>query len=123
VVRVGGTEIAFHAPVRADAETAVKDRLPPPRLTAAQRRVLRALCRPYRDGGEFATPASNREIAAELVVSIEAVKTQMRALFERFGVGDLPQNRKRARLVELAFETAAVTLRELDDPTAATHPT
>ena len=35
------------------------------RLTPAQRRVLVALCRPYRDAA-FATPASHPAIAREL---------------------------------------------------------
>jgi hypothetical protein len=114
VLRVGSTEIAFRAPTRADVETAAAKHLPPPHLSAAQRRVLIALCRPYRDGGPYATPASNREVADELVLSIDGVKTHVRALFERFGVANLPQNRKRARLVELAFETGAVTLHDLE---------
>jgi DNA-binding CsgD family transcriptional regulator len=114
VVRVGATEIAFRSPRRADVKTVVAQRLPPPQLSQAQRRVLIALCRPYHQGGAFAMPASNRQIADELVLSIDGVKTHVRALFERFGVGDLPQNRKRARLVELAFETGAVTARDLE---------
>jgi hypothetical protein len=83
-------------------------------LTPAQRRVLVALCRPYREGG-FASPASNPDIAEELVVSVEAVKTTMRSLFERFGIDDLPQNRKRAALAEQALRTGAVTRRDLEE--------
>jgi DNA-binding NarL/FixJ family response regulator len=60
------------------------------------------------------TPATNRQIADDLVLSVEAVKTHLRTLFQRFGVEDLPQNAKRARLVELAFETSAVTPRDLE---------
>jgi hypothetical protein len=41
------------------------------------------------------------------------VKGHLRTLFEKFGVEDLPQNRKRLRLVERAVETGAVSLREL----------
>ena len=43
--------------------------------------------------------ASGCQIAEELYLSQAAVKTHIRALFERLEVGDLPQNRKRARLV------------------------
>jgi DNA-binding NarL/FixJ family response regulator len=75
--------------------------------------VLLALCRPYKLRDSFTTPATNADIAAELVVSIDAVKTQMRALFSTFEVGDLPQNAKRVRLVELAFESGTVRERDL----------
>ena len=82
-------------------------------LSPAQRRVLVALCRPFRDDNEFATPASNQEIADELVVSVEAVKTHMRALFERFGVGDLPRQAKRSQLVRRAFQNGAISVKDL----------
>jgi DNA-binding NarL/FixJ family response regulator len=76
--------------------------------------VLVALCRPYRHGAANAAPASNRQIADELVLSIDAIKTHVRSLFHLFDVEDLPQNRKRARLVELAFATGAVRPDDLD---------
>ena len=56
-------------------------------LTPAQRRVLVALCRPFKDS-TYATPATNQQIADELVVSVDAVKSTLRALFEVFGVDD-----------------------------------
>ena len=52
-----------------------------PRLTETQRRVLVALCRPLRDGGSFSTPASNQQIADELHLSLDTVKTNLRTLF------------------------------------------
>ena len=82
-------------------------------VSTAQRRVLLALCRPYKDAGGYAAPASNKDIADELYIGIDAVKTHMRALFQAFGVGHLPQNQKRARLVERAFRTGIVSEREL----------
>jgi pSer/pThr/pTyr-binding forkhead associated (FHA) protein len=84
-------------------------------LTEAQRRVLVALCRPLREGDTYAMPAGNQEIADELVLTVGAVKGHLRTLFEKFGVEDLPQNRKRLRLVERAVETGTVSLRELGD--------
>ena len=42
-----------------------------PVISPAQRRVLIALCRPFRDGDDFSTPASNQDIADELVLSVE----------------------------------------------------
>ena len=51
-------------------------------LTPAQRRVLIALCRPFKDS-TYSTPATNQQIADELVVSVDAVKSNLRALFSR----------------------------------------
>jgi hypothetical protein len=66
-------------------------------LTPTQRKVLIALCRPVNESA-FATPATNREIAEEIFLSVDAVKAQLRVLFDRFGLEALPQNQKRARL-------------------------
>lgn len=82
-------------------------------VSPAQRKVLLALCRPYKDGDSFATPATNQQIGEELHLSVDAVKTHMRALFEKLGVGDLPQNQKRVALVERALQTGIVNRREL----------
>ena len=114
VLTFGSTAIAFRgdlAPVPATRPVRYGGR---PEISPAQRRVLVALCRPYRAGGRHAAPATNKEIADELFLSVEGVKTQIRALFERFGVEDLPHNRKRFRLVELAFSTGAITERDLE---------
>ena len=78
----------------------------------AQRRVLVALCRPFREG-TFATPATNQQIADELVVSVDAVKSNLRPLFAAFGVDDLPQNQKRASLAMKALRSGVISRREL----------
>jgi DNA-binding CsgD family transcriptional regulator len=114
VVRCGDTVLIFRAPLTASDSTVAAGKTPP-LISDAQRRVLIALCRPFRDGGAFASPASNQQIAEELCVSTEAVKTQIRALFQRLGVEDLPQNRKRVRLVELAFHHGLVAPHDLDE--------
>ena len=80
-------------------------------LTPTQRRILVALCRPVRDSA-FATPATNREIAEEVFLSVDAVKAHLRSLFERFGLEDLPQNQKRARLAAVALLQGIVTARD-----------
>jgi hypothetical protein len=81
-------------------------------LTDAQRRVLAALCEPFRESAAFVTPPSNEQIAGELHLSVDAVKKHLRALFEKFEVAHLPQNEKRARLVERAFAGGFVADRE-----------
>jgi hypothetical protein len=114
VLGIGLTAIAFRAPTAGLDSTASRDALPQPSLTDAQRRVLVALCRPYRAGFAHALPATNRQIADELFLSAETVRTHMRALFACFEVESLPQHRKRARLVELAFKAGAVIPRDLE---------
>jgi pSer/pThr/pTyr-binding forkhead associated (FHA) protein len=115
VLRVGQTVIVFRHPSSVGfSETRMGGpELAPPRVSDAQRRVLFALCRPYKDPGPFTTPATNQEIAAELFLSVEAVKTHLRALFAKFSVEDLPQNQKRAKLIERAFQTGLVSERDL----------
>jgi len=85
----------------------------PPSLSGTQRLVLNALCRPHKVGGPYAAPASNQQIADELFLSVDAVKTHLRTLFHKFRVEDLPQNQKRAKLVERAFQLGLVSEHEL----------
>ncbi|HEX5780316.1 MAG TPA: FHA domain-containing protein [Solirubrobacteraceae bacterium] len=114
VLTVGTTALAFVAPTSEPSQPTATARGPHvgSQLTPAQRRVIVALCRPYASS-PYGAPASNREIADELVVSVDAVKRNLRALFAIFGVDDLPQNRKRAALAEAALRTGAVARRDL----------
>ncbi|MGE5763476.1 MAG: LuxR family transcriptional regulator, partial [Mycobacterium leprae] len=82
-------------------------------LSDTQRQVLTALCRPFRYGAPYATPATNQQIGAELYLSVDAVKTHLRTLFHKFHIEDLPQNQKRAKLVERAFALGIVSRRDL----------
>jgi hypothetical protein len=77
--------------------------------------VLLALCCPFRSGERFATPPTNQELAASLYLTVETVKAHLRALFKALEVEDLTHNRKRTRLVELAFRKRVVSVYELDD--------
>jgi pSer/pThr/pTyr-binding forkhead associated (FHA) protein len=114
IVRTGRTRILFRAPGEVAESTVVSsDALSAAGVSPAQRRVLVALCRPYKDGGSFATPAGNAEIAAELHLSVDAVKTHLRALFEKFDLSDVPQNQKRVALVQRAMQTGLITSRDL----------
>jgi DNA-binding CsgD family transcriptional regulator len=74
-----------------------------PRVTPAQHRLLEALCRPVLDHAGSA-PASNRDIAEELGISVDTVKGTLGALFERFELTALPQNAKRMVLAAQALE-------------------
>ncbi len=113
-LKVGTTVLAFRAPARGDSRlTFVPVQLqPPPRLSESQRAVLVALARPYGDSSGFATPATNKQIAAEVVLTVNSVKSIMRTLFQKFDVEDLPQNAKRARLVERALQIGAISAQD-----------
>lgn len=107
---VGGTPIWFRDPTvkRASSTVVASERLAALTVTPAQRRVLIALCRPYKDHSAFAKPATNQQIADELVLSIDSVKTHLRALFATLELEALPQNEKRVRLAERAFQRGLV---------------
>jgi DNA-binding CsgD family transcriptional regulator len=83
------------------------------RGATSQLQILTALCRPYKQETPYATPASNQQIAAEVYLSVDAVKTHLRTLFQKFHVEDLPQNQKRTKLVERAFALGVVSRRDL----------
>ena len=115
VLGFGDSEVIFRSPVPApgEATAAAPDRPEAAQLTQTQRKVLIALCRPFREGSSYATPATNQQVADEVFLSLDAVKGHLRTLFEKFAVGDLPQNQKRVRLVELALKSGAISMRDL----------
>jgi FHA domain len=115
MVRIGRTVILYRVPEDATtgATVAAADALAAADVSPAQRRVLVALCRPFKDGAPFATPATNQQIAAELTLSVDAVKAHLRTLFDKFGLGDVPQNRKRVALVERALQSGLISERDL----------
>ncbi len=113
-LRFGRTTVEYRRPTDTIADMTVTgdDAGAVVTLTETQHRVLVALCRPFRDGDPYATPASNNEIAAQVFLGVDAVKNHLRLLFQRFGLADLPQNQKRARLVETVMRTGLVSDRD-----------
>lgn len=110
VITVGLTPLTYRSPPDAAGSTATGHaRRPAPPMTETQRRVLSALCRPCLQPDVLAPPASNRSIAAELCLGVDAVKAHLRNLFAVFGIEDLPHNEKRVRLVAEAIDRRAVT--------------
>jgi pSer/pThr/pTyr-binding forkhead associated (FHA) protein len=114
VIRVGRTALVFRLPQAPDSEPTVTGPVAVLRLSAAQRRVLVELCRPYQDT-RMAAPPTNKEIAERLTVSVDAVKSQLRVLFSVFGLDALPQNQKRSHLAIRALEAGVVSGRDLAD--------
>jgi pSer/pThr/pTyr-binding forkhead associated (FHA) protein len=114
-LRFGRTRVLFRRPGEAapEATVVVAEAPTAAAVSPGQRRVLTALCRPFKDGSSFAIPPTNQAIAEELHLSVDAVKTHMRALFERLGVESLPQNQKRVALVERALQSGIVAPRDL----------
>jgi pSer/pThr/pTyr-binding forkhead associated (FHA) protein len=112
IVRVGATDLAFRS--ASTGETSETGAAPAPSIavSSAQRRVLVALCRPFVES-PFAAAPSNSELARELIISVETVKSHMHFLFQAFKLDDVPQHRKRARLAQAALELGVVTPGEL----------
>ncbi len=118
VLRFGQTTVLYRRPgesgEQAPEATVIASDVPAAAtISPGQKRVLVALCRPFKDGSSFATPPTNQAIADELQLSVDAVKTHMRALFEKLGLEDLPQNQKRVALVERALQSGAISPRDL----------
>jgi pSer/pThr/pTyr-binding forkhead associated (FHA) protein len=114
-LRFGETVVVFRdpGPVEAGETEAAPDGPPVERLTETQRGILIALCRPFKEGSAYATPATNKQIAEEVYLSVDAVKGHLRTLFDRFELGDVPQNQKRVKLVELTLRSGLITIRDL----------
>jgi pSer/pThr/pTyr-binding forkhead associated (FHA) protein len=109
----GETPVVYRAPTTAGGSSTIGVTTSPAavNLTPTQKQILVALCRPVRDSA-FATPLTNKEIAEQVSLSVDAVKAHLRTLFERFGLEDLPQNQKRARLAAIALLQGIVTQRD-----------
>jgi len=115
VARFGNSTVLFRRPAEGGSRETrpAADQAAVATISETRRRVLVALCRPFRETGAYAIPATNRAIADELFLSVDAVKAHLRALFAAFGVEHLRQTQKRMRLVERALETGAIAPREL----------
>jgi pSer/pThr/pTyr-binding forkhead associated (FHA) protein len=105
-IRAGSTRLVFLDPANATSagtvDAASKPELAP--LNERQRAILAALARPFAGGGgRMAVPATNREIADAVGLSVDAVKGHLRVLYARFGLDALPQHEKRVRLAERAL--------------------
>jgi FHA domain len=108
-ILLGRLRLLFHGPSQGTETAAIAQ---PPPLTARERDVLLALCRPLLTGDTFTEPASIRAIAAELVVSEAAVKQHLSRLYDKFDVGAHGE-RRRVQLANAAVARGAVNLGDL----------
>ncbi len=125
VLRFGSTTVTYRAPAQrrppSQRDSPKPSGRPPgevrtPRavsLSSTQRRVLAALCRPYKERSTFATPATDEQIADELVLSVSEVKRHVRVLYAKFGIEGPPGIEKRVGLAERAFAAGAISERDL----------
>jgi DNA-binding CsgD family transcriptional regulator len=114
MMRIGRTSVLFRRPGVVSDTTVVADEVGLVRISEAQRRVLVALCRPLATDARTGTPAGNRQIAEELHLSQDGVKTHIRALFAKLGIDELPQYRKRTELAHRALDLGLVGRRDLE---------
>ncbi len=113
-IRVGRSLLVFRDGTSSEEEMTLALSALPTRnsLTDAQYQVLEALCRPYDARNAYSYPASNRQIAHDLCLTVSTVKTHMRALFDKFRIPALPPNQKRSFLVERAIESGVIVEHE-----------
>jgi pSer/pThr/pTyr-binding forkhead associated (FHA) protein len=112
ILRFGTTTMTFRAPKRAPSAPAGAGETPAAVvLSTTQRRVLVALCRPYK--ARFASPATPQQIAEELFLSVGEVRTHLSVLCAKLDVKEQPQNETRVRLVERAFSAGLISERDL----------
>jgi pSer/pThr/pTyr-binding forkhead associated (FHA) protein len=110
-IRVGQTRLIFRDPLTATGAATETDE-GAPSLTARERDVLVALCRPILARDVFTEPAPTRTIAEELGITPAAVKQHLANLYDKFGVTGADAHR-RARLANAAVRRGALSLNEL----------
>lgn len=111
---LGAMRLSFEDPGRAEHEYAsVPTKFRVDELTAAEHRVLNALCRPAFRGSGWAT---NIAIANALCVELTTVRSHMKSLYRKFSVAaDQAKDQRRAELVSRAMAGGYVWRDAADD--------
>ncbi len=111
-LRLGATTLTFRAPpaVRRPAVAPVGGTPIDVDLSTSQRRVLAALCRPYTEGGG---PAGDEQIAEQLFLPVDSVRTHLMVLSAKLGVDQAPPDQQRVQLVEKAVHGGLISERDL----------
>jgi DNA-binding CsgD family transcriptional regulator len=82
-------------------------------LSTTQRRVLASLCRPFKGGSRYASPASDDQMAEELFLSVAEVRSHLNVLYVKLGIPELPEGDRRLHAVERALSTGLISERDL----------
>ena len=115
-INVGRTRIVFRDRAGAGPSSATSPLAAPPRLTPAQSRTLVELVRPVlKPDKPVPAPATEEEIAGRLFVSRSAVRQNLSALYDKFGIEDTGTHDRRLRLANEAIHRGSVRLGDLDD--------
>ncbi len=109
-LRLGATTLTFRQPETRAAAPAAGVAPPEVDLSTTQRRVLAALCRPYREG---AGPAGDEQIAEQLFLPVDSVRTHLMVLSAKLGVDQAPPEQQRVQLVEKAVYSGLISERDL----------
>jgi hypothetical protein len=80
-----------------------------PRFSDQQQQILRALCRPLFRDGEDVTPASDKEVAEETGIPLEAVVLELDHFGRALGLEPMPQADQRAEIALLAIRSGVVS--------------
>jgi hypothetical protein len=135
-LRFGATMVTFHAPPRpqppAPEPPPARQPEPPPArppappparppkpaspsvgLSTTQRRLLASLARPYKERSPYTRPATDEEIADDLVLAVGEVRAHLKVLYAKLGIEDASDADRRYRLVERAFSDGLITERDL----------
>jgi pSer/pThr/pTyr-binding forkhead associated (FHA) protein len=108
-LRVGSTTIAFRD--YADAGSSTGKAGPTPAITAGERKVLVALCRPFFSHGRFKQAATRKQVAAELFTGEPAVQQHLLHLYDKFGI-EGERGERRDLLADMVIELGVVTRRD-----------
>lgn len=113
-LRFGSTTVLFHWP-QGGAVAVADEPVAPPRvrLSSTQRRVLGALCRPYKATVAPPGPATDQQIADELVLSVGEVRAHLSVLYAKLEIDQAPSDDRRVRLAECALSTGLLSERDL----------
>jgi hypothetical protein len=117
-IRIGRSRLVVRSSPSGPSRPTVTER-PPPNLTRRERDILVVLCWPLLHGDAFAPPATVRDVAESLHVSVGAVKTHLSNLYDKFELYNTGRDR-RGELAREAINRHAVDVGDITSDT--THP-